>query len=159
MQTTLEQEVAPQIAYHRNNQRMLRTVHHALDHLGVRFFYLTGALCILWIAAAALYETAFAGAAWIKSGLKPLVTFLAAVLPAMGAALAGIRAQGDFEASAERSQATERELVRLSERFGQAPPADYRQACLLQLAIADAMATELGSWRSLYANRPLTIPG
>jgi hypothetical protein len=159
MAATFAHEVAPQIAYHRNNQRMLRSLHHRLDHLGVRFFYVTGALCVVWLVAAALYESGLAGAEWIKSVLKPLLTFLAAVLPAMGAALAGIRAQGDFETSAARSQATERELVQIGERVAQSPPTDYRQACIVQLAVADAMASELGSWRSLYANRPLAIPG
>lgn len=159
VQATLVHEVAPQIAYHRNNARVLSKLHHVLDHIGVRLFYLTGGICIVWITIAALYETGLLGTSWIKSTIKPLLTFLAAVLPALGAALAGIRAQGDFETSAERSHATERELTQLSTRAEQAPPADYRQACLLQLAIADAMASELGSWRSLYANRPLTIPG
>ncbi|HEX2215632.1 MAG TPA: hypothetical protein VHG27_02895 [Xanthobacteraceae bacterium] len=158
LQATAGHEVAPQLDYHRNNQRRLNRVHHALDHAGERLFYLTGALCLLWVALAALYEAAVFGQVWIKSGAKPLFTFLAAVLPAIGAALAGIRAQGDFEASAKRSQATARELEELSGRLAQGP-GGYREACLLQLRVVDAMAGELGSWRSLYANRPLTIPG
>lgn len=158
-EATVKHEVAPQLAYHRGNHHRLNHVHHALDHVGERLFYLTGVLCLVWVAAAIVYETHLLGQGlWIKYGVKPLLTFLGAVLPAIGAALAGIRAQGDFEASAKRSLSTERELEALSERLHH-PPAAFREACLLQNWVADAMASDLGSWRSLYANRPLTIPG
>lgn len=156
-EATLAHEVEPQIRYHHVNHHRLHHLHHALDHVGERAFYLTALLCLVWIASAGLY--AVTGAGWVKSVLKPTLTFFGAVLPAVGAALAGIRAQGDYEASARRSQTTERELTEIVERVKLAPPADYRQACLLQLWIADAMASDLGSWRSLYVNRPLTIPG
>jgi hypothetical protein len=154
---TMEHEVAPQLGYHRNNQRLLHHVHHALDHAGERIFNLTGILCLVWVFAAILYWIHIPGYEWIKAALKPLLTFLGAVLPAFGAALAGMRAQGDFQASARRSLATERELLQVSESFAR-PTADYREACLQQRWVADAMASELGSWHSLYANRPLTIP-
>lgn len=157
-QATLVHEVRPQRDYHRDNAHFLHQMHHALDHLGERIFYVTGVLCLVWVAAAAFYLAHLPGTGWIKTLLKPMLTFLGAVLPALGAALAGIRAQGDFEASAKRSRATARQLAQLAKRL-KAPPLSYRQACLLQRWVADAMASELVSWRLLYANRPLTIPG
>ena len=154
----LEHEIEPQLAYHSSNHKRLTHVHHELDHFGERLFYLTAVLCLVWVLAAIVYFTNWVGQGWIKYGIKPLLTFLGAVLPALGAALAGIRAQGDFDASAKRSLATARELENLGERLAQ-PPSNYREACVLQLWVADTMASDLGHWRSLYSNRPLTIPG
>ncbi|BAT61096.1 hypothetical protein GJW-30_1_03651 [Variibacter gotjawalensis] len=155
---TLAHEVLPQLAYHEKNHKLLHRMHHSIDHLGERIFYITAVLCLIWIAGAIVYLLHIPGTGWIKSVLKPLLTFLGAVLPALGAALAGIRAQGDFDASAKRSQATARQLAQLSKRM-ETLPTSYRQACLEQRWVADAMAAELGSWHVLYANRPLTIPG
>ncbi|MCC7348200.1 MAG: hypothetical protein IT538_12455, partial [Variibacter sp.] len=158
-QATVKHEVEPQLAYHRANHRRLHHVHHGLDHFGERLFYLTALLCIVWIVAFGIYELHLPYTGWIKTALKPTLTFLSAVLPAIGAALAGIRAQGDFQAAAKQSLATERELEEISERLRHGHAGSYREACILQLWVADTMASDLGRWRSLYSNRPLTIPG
>lgn len=159
MAATVKHEVLPQLAYHRANHKRLHHVHHGLDHVGERLFYLTGVLCVVWVLAFVIYELHLPHTGWIKTVLKPTLTFLGAVLPAIGAALAGIRAQGDFQAASKQSLATERELEAISERLQRGHAGDYREACLLQLWVADTMASDLGSWRSLYSNRPLTIPG
>ena len=87
------------------------------------------------------------------------MTFLGAVLPAFAGALAGIRAQGDFRASANQSLTTETELKDLLQRAKTKMPQTYPAAFMLLEALADSMTSELGKWRLMFRHRPLAMPG
>lgn len=156
----LEHEVAGQIAYHHANHQSLEKAHHRLDRAGEALFYTAIFMCFLWFVIVAVYG--FEGADhthWISHTLKSVLTFLGAVLPAFAAALAGIRGQGDFRASAQQSLATEKELKGLLQRAKTQMPKSYADACAFLEALADAMNSELGQWRLLFSYRPLPTPG
>jgi hypothetical protein len=81
------------------------------------------------------------------------------VLPAFASAFAGIRAQGDFRASAQQSVATKKKLGVLLHRAETRMPENYPEACAFLEEVADAMNSELGQWRLLFSYRPLPAPG
>jgi hypothetical protein len=117
-------------------------------------------LCLVWLAVVAIFG--FVGANerdWISHTLKSVMTFLGAVLPAFAGALAGIRAQGDFRASADQSLTTETELKNLSQCAKLKMPQTYSAAFVLLEALADCMTSELGKWRLMFRHRPLDMPG
>ena len=156
----LDHEAAGQIAYHHANHKSLEAAHHRLDRAGEVLFYTAIFMCLLWFTIVAVYG--FHGADhthWISHTLKSVLTFLGAVLPAFAGALAGIRGQGDFRASAQQSMATEKELKGLLHRAETQMPTSYAEACALLEALADAMNSELGQWRLLFSYRPLPAPG
>ena len=156
----LRHELADQIAYHHANHQSLETAHRRMDKAGEVLFYSAIFMCLLWFTLVAVYG--FRGADhthWIAHTLKSILTFLGAVLPAFASALAGIRGQGDFRASAQQSMATEKELKGLLHRAETQMPKDYPDACAFLETLADAMNSELGQWRLLFSYRPLPAPG
>jgi hypothetical protein len=156
----LHHEVAGQIDYHRGNHKSLERAHHRLDRAGETLFYMAIFMCLLWFTIVAIYG--FQGADhthWISHTLKSILTFLGAVLPAFASALAGIRAQGDFRASAQQSVATKKKLSVLLHRAETRMPENYPEACAFLEEVADAMNSELGQWRLLFSYRPLPAPG
>ena len=156
----LDCEVDGQIKYHHANHHSLEKVHHRLDKAGEMLFRTTIFLCLVWLSVVALFG--FAGAnehEWISHTLKSIMTFLGAVLPAFAGALAGIRAQGDFRASANQSLTTETELKDLLQRAKTKMPQTYPAAFMLLEALADSMTSELGKWRLMFRHRPLAMPG
>lgn len=156
----LDHEVAGQIAYHHANHKSLETAHHRLDKAGEVLFYTAILMCFLWFTVVAIYGFEGADQAhWISHSLKSVLTFLGAVLPAFAGALAGIRGQGDFRASAQQSMATEKELKGMLRRAETRMPTSYAEACALLEALADAMNSELMQWRLLFSFRPLPAAG
>lgn len=156
----LTYEVEGQIKYHHANHQSLEQVHHRLDKAGETLFRTTVFLCLVWLAVVAIFG--FAGAdqrEWISHTLKSIMTFLGAVLPAFAGALAGIRAQGDFRASANQSLTTETELKDLLQRAKMKMPQTYPAAFALLEALADSMTSELWKWRLMFRHRPLAMPG
>jgi len=153
-------ELAGQIAYHHENHKSLEKAHHRLDRAGEVLFYTAIFMCLLWFSIVAVYGFQTADHThWISHTLKSILTFLGAVLPAFASALAGIRGQGDFRASAQQSVATEKELRGLLHRAETQMPTYYPEACAFLEAVADAMNSELGQWRLLFSYRPLPAPG
>lgn len=156
----LTHEVEGQIRYHHANHQSLEQAHHRLDKAGETLFRTTVLLCLIWLAVVAIFG--FAGVdhrEWISHTLKSIMTFLGAVLPAFAGALAGIRAQGDFRASANQSLTTETELKDLLQHAKTKMPQTYHAAFVLLEALADSMTSELGKWRLMFRHRPLAMPG
>lgn len=91
--------------------------------------------------------------------VKGIVTLCAAFLPALGAALAGIRETGDFEGFAERSLKTANALQDLKRQI----PLIKRELTLeatddFLVATAQVLTEDLSSWRSVYGRKQLTLP-
>ena len=91
--------------------------------------------------------------------VKGSVTLCAAFLPALGAALAGIRETGDFEGFAERSLKTASALQDLKRQI----PQIKRELTLdatddFLVATAQVLTEDLSSWRSVYGRKQLTLP-
>lgn len=162
-------EIEPQIAYHRSNCDALQALDHGLHRLGLAAFFLSGAMLVLSVATYLL-----------TPGLSPFFTappghggfmvhafhvfgawstYFDAVLPAVGAALSGIRSTGEFELFGERSRDTAESLSRCQERcvaVARAPTLAQTHVVLAELA--EVLSNETGEWRALYRRKQLALP-
>jgi hypothetical protein len=91
--------------------------------------------------------------------LKDYVTYLAAFLPALGAALAGIRETGDFEKVSERSTKTAASLQELQDEVARARRSlSLDETGDILLSTAQALAEDLSAWQSVYGHKRLELP-
>jgi hypothetical protein len=92
--------------------------------------------------------------------VQPLLTFLSAGLPALGAAVAGIRVHGDFEASVRRSARTLDQLAELSDEYTSMTKgeADLDDTAELLIATARVLSEDIAAWQDLYGRKRLTLP-
>jgi len=143
-----DHEVAPQIAYHRGNARLIDRLDSRLERVGTALFVLT--LCqsifviVLLIAAPHLV-----------SRFSNALTFVSAGLPAIGTAIFGIRFQGDFGGSALRSRATEAVLTSIDLGLRSESP-DLRRTADLAEQAARAMFSDLDEWRLVNRQHDLS---
>jgi hypothetical protein len=91
---------------------------------------------------------------------KPFLTFLSAGLPALGAAVAGIRVHGDFEESANRSARTLDQLAGLSDDYARTTKrsASLDDTTELLIATARVLSEDIAAWQDLYGRKRLTLP-
>jgi hypothetical protein len=91
------------------------------------------------------------------------IAFLATASPTLGAALAGIRSQAEFERVKKRSRAMLHTLQRIcNELDGRDQPQEEISLAALNLTVAEAgqlMVDELLDWRIVFKDRPLPEPG
>lgn len=146
--------IEDQVAYHESNARQMRHLDHRLHRIGGYLFAATALACAGWIVVK------LSGAAQVFMGidLTITVTMLTAVLPAMGAALYGIRMQGDFNGVADRSQVTATRLGTLQRGLVDDPLEFPRLQSRLR-RLSDVMLADVARWRITYQARPLTLPG
>ncbi len=78
-------------------------------------------------------------------------------LPALGAALHGIREQGEFARTSIRSGATAAALEKLAIDLGVRPIALSRASSLAEEAVR-VMLDDVGEWRMAYEMRDLALP-
>ena len=144
-----EHELAPQIAYHRHAAHLAETLDHRLHRIGLALFSATVIGCLVLIIGY------FAAPLWVAANAKMFV-ILSAGLPAVGTAIFGIRVQGDFAGTAQRSLST---AARLEASVAEARSATelIRAADLFEEA-ARAMLADLGEWQLSHQQRELVIP-
>jgi hypothetical protein len=149
-------ELAPQVAYQERNAR--RMVH--VDHMLLR----AGNISLLGTLAVGVGYLLYA--VWLGQMSKPLdvnianwVTFVAGLLPAVGASALGIREQGEFERRAGASEGMAEQLHRIRTALD-APSATASLARVTNLveAVVDIMTAELGDWDFIFRAKPLTLP-
>jgi hypothetical protein len=156
-----------QIDYHKNNADRMET-------LDSRFVALTTALFVVAIAAAIaagilqtlLMKCLLPEAVSHSSAVlwtTAAIAFLATASPTLGAALAGIRGQAEFERVKKRSRAMLHTLQRICKELD---ARDQRRQEIsladLDLIVAEAgqlMVDELLDWRIVFKDRPLPEPG
>jgi hypothetical protein len=175
---TLRYEVDDQIAYHRSTAEVMHNLDHFLHGLAEACFRLTFWLLVAFLAVYGLYllfsadpiqgpVSRFFNDAdiepWLEKGLKiakQVVVVFAAGLPALGAALAGIRVQGDFESARERSERMVDELTALKPDYERAiaRATQLDQTAALLIDTARVMSEDLTAWQDLYGRKRLTLP-
>lgn len=128
--------------YHTRNMRMLHTLDRRLQHIGLSLFALTLLACLAHL---------FAHSPWL--------TLLSAVLPALGAALAGIRSHGEFEIGIKRSRAAADGLDRLSRELRDLEDASSTALGGIAESAADLMIEETLGWRLVSEAKPLELSG
>jgi len=180
--------IADEIAWHRENATTLHRMHAFLHDLGDGCFAWTARVLIgfltVWLIWVALSACNWAGDLLARGGssatadaldafatsweppidnllqwLKDVVTFFAAFLPALAAALAGIRETGDFRKISSRSTKTTAALLELQQEVARA----RTNLALVQtgdilLSTARVLTEDLAAWQSVYGQKRLELP-
>ena len=161
LHATSRHEVHEQFNWHRGNAAAMQGIEHFLHRWGNRCFLVT-----LWALFAGLIFLVLV-ALLVPAGelsqvlkyAKPGFLVVAALLPAVGAALSGIRAHGDFDGSKERSAHMAGELETLTKYYAAAAesPRLEKTADLL-IETARVMSEDLAAWQDLYGRKRLSLP-
>ena len=150
---------ADQRGYFAREARTMHRLDHALHRAGVILFSATAAVCVAFLG----YE------AWLGLTGHPVdeehlhhlalwVTLLTAAFPTLGAALHGIRMQGDFAGAAERSHAVDAQLAGLERAIRDELPSFDTLVVRMRRVMA-LLTEDLDSWTYTYQGRPLVLPG
>jgi hypothetical protein len=133
-----------QAAYHHSKAARSEALVKRLEHIGYGLFGVTFVACAAHLL--------------LHGPEARLLTFVAAVFPAIGAALAGILNQGEYLRIAMRSRGMEarlHELARQATRPQAALPGSLEE---LASQAGQTMTAELMEWRVLFLNRRLALP-
>ncbi|WP_336987090.1 hypothetical protein [Altererythrobacter aquiaggeris] len=144
-----------QIQYHRRTHRAMKAADHRLHLIGDGLFALTIIACLVWLGLKAVSGNpgSIAGV-----GITEMVTFATALLPALAASLYGIRMQGDFAVTADRSDAFDRRLGQLKIAI-EREPLGYTRLSQRLHRLGEIMLSDVQQWKSSYQTRPLSLPG
>jgi hypothetical protein len=152
LQAALQHEIEGldgQVAFHEKNQVVMGRIDRALHRWGLRCFF---------VAAACVIAEIVSIAGLIPIHIRPVTGLLSILLPALGAALTGIRAQGDFEGSRERSAQMFEALEGLADDYRNASHVSLVETSDLLIATAQAMSEDLAAWQELYGRKWLNLP-
>ena len=162
LQSMLRHEVQAQRHWHEINTDVMHRIDHFLHRWANGCFYLTLVALAFGLAALIVLIAFFPseqGAYWLKWA-KPLLLLFAAGLPALGAALTGIRVQGGFDDSKERSEHMIAELNALEAHcdavLRQQPQLTRTADTLIETV--RVMSEDLAAWQELYGRKRLNLP-
>ena len=153
VRTAILEMLEEQVDYHRANAHVMHRANHRLHQAGDFLFYGTIIACITYLV--------------ISLGMKdlaehwsiaPLVTFVTALFPAIAGALYGIRTQGDFAGTGERSAVIAHRLGQLRAAIA-SDPLTYERLVERSHRLGEIMLAEVQQWRLHYETRPLSLPG
>ena len=144
------EQMLPQAQYHRVNAGRMHKLDHRLHEVGN---FLTGAViavCILFLIGFVVLHS------WVVR-LTDGFIFLTAGLPAVGAAVFGLRGHGEHLLAASRSASTAASLEAMAARLTAANDAEELAHGLEHGA--SIMLADLNEWTIAYRERSLEIPG
>ena len=178
--------IAGQLSYNRDTAPGLQKMHDFLHRYGDRCFIFTVWVLCFFLAVFALHaflmlangklplafhydHNACIGGPmslcigeWLGLQLdrfKSIATFLAALLPAVGAAIAGIRETGDFEGVAKRASTTADNLANIERDVEQAKSRlTIESTASVLLSTAHALTEDVRAWQSVYGRKRLNLP-
>lgn len=144
-----------QIAYNLRNARRMDRIERRLHLTGEMLFAATVLACGGWIILKVVHSDLMTAA-----GVGPTqwVTVATAFMPALGAAIYGIRMQGDFHGMAHRSDTTAKMLARLRRAIECDAP-NYEVMKDRVKRLRDILLMDVEGWRTTYQARPLHLPG
>ena len=150
-----------QLDYHRRTRKTLHHIDHLLHWAGTVCFVATATILLAFLILYGLQLAA--GIGWLETfllGVKPFVTFFSAGLPALGAAVAGIRVHGDFEGSTERSINMVAQLTGLKDDYEKAMArgVTLNETGEILILTAGIMSEDLAVWQELYGRKRLALP-
>jgi hypothetical protein len=147
-----------QLTYHRNNVAKLAKVEHRLHKTGEWLFSLTAVGCMLHLVVHFVFwdDLPHRLALSLSHGL----TFVAGVLPALGAAVLGIRNVGEFGRLEMRSRAMAAALQHMHKMFDENEPSHLSRISLSEEleTLAAQMMSETADWRTLIITRRIELP-
>jgi hypothetical protein len=149
----LRSVIAAQRSYHHENHWRMHKLDHRLHRAGYVLFGLTLIACVVHIVAPSVLH---------HGHLLEVVEFwavvAAAVLPALGAALAAIASQGEFRRISRRSAAMRRHLAELEAQTVAAREGSSDQYAQVAEQATQLMTAELLDWHVMLLERPLVLP-
>ena len=145
-----------QISYVQREAGRMHHLEHRLHRLGGVLFTVTALVCAAVLAIEAIGPLLVHGVG--EHGLPLGVTVVSASLPAIGAAIYGIRMQGDFSGAAERNAALATQLTLLrSIAKKDAPGFDGLRRLIRRTA--ELLTADVTQWVRATRARPLSLPG
>jgi hypothetical protein len=146
-----------QIAYLDHDSHRMHRLEHRLHVLGTVLFAATAFACLGLLVFKGVVEM-LPTLSGLQAPITTLTTIASAALPAIGAAIYGIRMQGDFAGIAGRNEALSNQLTSLRAVID----ADALTFDTLGRRIrraTDLLTSDLASWLLTYHARPLALPG
>jgi len=143
-----DQEIAPQVSYHKRNAHQIQLLDERLEKLGTLLFFAT-----LVVSIATLV-----GLAWHADFVNQYgnwFTLVSAGFPALATAVFGIRFQGDFGGDALRSLATADVLSHIDAELHKY--VSLTRAADLTEQAARIMLSDLDEWRLVNQQRDLGV--
>ena len=153
VRTAILDMIGEQVDYHTANARVMHRANHRLHQAGDFLFYGTILACITYLVISVGMKDAADN--W---AIAPLVTFVTALFPAIAGALYGIRTQGDFAGTGERSTVIAHRLRQLRAAIA-SDPLSYERLVERSHRLGEIMLAEVQQWRLHYETRPLSLPG
>jgi hypothetical protein len=162
LNATRAHEIDGQVEYHESNSKSAHAIEHLLYGLAEACFWITAAALALFLIVYLVSLPMHLG----EPAQEELLTwskrmiFLSAGLPALGAAVAGIRIHGDFEGSRLSSIATVAELKSLQGEYRSAMDReiDLDDTGDMLIRTARVMSEDLDAWQDLYGRKRLVLP-
>ena len=147
-----------QIGYVQREAGRMHRLEHRLHRLGGALFTVTALVCAGVLATEAIGPLLAHGAGVGEHGLPLGVTVVSASLPAIGAAVYGVRMQGDFAGAAERNAALATQLSLLRRiTDDEAPGFDGLRRLIRRTA--ELLTADVSQWVRATRARPLSLPG
>lgn len=145
----MEEQIIPQAQYHKVNAHRMEKLDHRLHEIGNFLMGAVIAACVLFLAGYVPFEH------YVKKMTAPFI-FLTAGLPAVGAAVFGMRGHGEHLLAASRSANTALALQRNATRLKHVFRNDLLAVELEKTAAI--MLADLNEWTVSYRERSLEIP-
>ena len=146
----LREQIVPQARYHQVNAERMHKLDHRLHEIGNFLMGAVIAACVLFLVGyGPLHD-------WIKS-MTGVFIFITAGLPAVSAAVFGMRGHGEHLLAASRSANTAVALAGNAARLQQVARLEGIAAELENTAAN--MLADLNEWAVAYSERSLEIPG
>lgn len=169
---TIDQlEIEGQKRFNQTNAKVQEHVHERLEWLETRLLGLLILACFFFLLIYGLNIDAFRTDFGVHSAelqqhwtsvLPDVMTFIGALVPALGAALLGVRSQGDFSAYASHSADTAAQLQAILSsirNWRESAVSDPDFEVLLDLVdrTTEALASDVFAWRMVYRRKVLTV--
>ena len=151
--------LADQQGYFAREAATMHRLDHRLHRAGTFLFACTALVCIGFLGLEA--ALGLGGIHWPEDELHHaalIVTIATAAFPTLGAAIYGIRMQGDFAGVAERGEAMEAQLGALHAAVS-SDPAEFDTLLTRTRRAGALLAEDLDRWTHAYHARPLVLPG
>jgi hypothetical protein len=149
-ENVVTEQLLPQASYHKVNAERMHKLDHRLHEIGNFLMGAVIASCFLYIVTYFMFHE------WAVAATGAFI-FLTAGLPAISAAVFGMRGHGEHLLAASRSAHTVAALTANAQRLRQANKLDKLSAELETSAAI--MLSDLNEWTATYRERSLEIPG
>ncbi len=145
----VREELRPQVAYNTTNSGQMHMLDHRLHVTSILLFAVTIIGCVTSVVVNLVLHNP-------ELSHSKVFVIVAAGLPAIGAAIFGIRMQGDFGSTEERSRGTADNLKRIADAL-EHPHVTLARSTDLVEAAAATMLNDVSEWRRAYQKRTLQL--